>query len=115
MIWLELPASVLSAPSGVFAPLIRQSDTAERPSASERADGEKRRVRFSKAEEDLLVWLREQRDPKLSWKDIQCYFPNRTTGSLQVHFSTQLKGRCGPKAARSKLLKSRREAWGVLI
>jgi hypothetical protein len=52
----------------------------------------RRRSRFSRAEEDLLVKLKEQRGPKLSWREIQGRFPQRTIGSLQVHYSTHLKG-----------------------
>ena len=58
------------------------------------------RVRFSKAEEDLLAELKEQRDPKLSWKQIQRRFPTRTKASLQVHYCTQLNNlskRCAAK------------------
>ena len=55
--------------------------------------GNRRRVRFSQAEEDLLVQLKERRDRKFSWKEIQRHFPERTIGSLQVHYSTHLKGR----------------------
>ena len=53
----------------------------------------KPRARFSKEEEDLLIELKERRDPKLSWREIQRHFPIRTIGSLQVRYSTQLKGR----------------------
>ena len=57
------------------------------------ARGNRRRARFSQAEEDLLVQLKERRDRKFSWKEIQRHFPDRMVGSLQVHYSTYLKGR----------------------
>ena len=57
------------------------------------ARGNRRRARFSQAEEDLLIQLKERRDRKFSWKEIQKHFPDRTVGSLQVHYSTHLKGR----------------------
>jgi hypothetical protein len=47
------------------------------------ACGSRRRARFSRAEEDLLIKLKERRDLKLSWREIQRHFPNWTIGSLQ--------------------------------
>lgn len=68
--------------------------------ASPRLDSEEsqgrargRRARFSQREDDLLVGLKEQECPRLSWKDIGAHFPDRTVGALQVRYSTQLKGR----------------------
>lgn len=53
--------------------------------------------KFSLEEENELIRLKEQSLPKLSWKRIQKEmhkrFPNRTLGSLQVHYCTRLKGR----------------------
>ena len=61
-----------------------------------------RRAKFSRAEDHLLVKLKAQSEPKLSWEEIQESFPNRTRASLQVHYSTQLKGRCpSDRRARS--------------
>ena len=57
------------------------------------ARGNRRRARFTREEDDLLVELKEQSARKLSWREIQRHFPNRTIGSLQVRYSTQLKCR----------------------
>ena len=45
------------------------------------ARGNRRRVRFSQAEEDMLIQLKERRDRKFTWKEIQRHFPERTIGS----------------------------------
>jgi hypothetical protein len=50
-----------------------------------------KRPRFTEEEDAKLVDLKERRD--WSWEDIQRSFPGRSTGSLQVRYSTKLKDR----------------------
>lgn len=50
-----------------------------------------RRPRFSAKEDKLLVQLKEKQC--LSWDEIVEQFPERSKGSLQVHYSTKLKSR----------------------
>ena len=104
VITIEVQAFDLRASSGRDFVLSPSDDTSQTTPRKGAASGSQRRARFSRAEEDLLVELKERRDPKISWKEIQRHFPNRTTGSLQVHYSTRLKGRCPRKrAAASKM------------
>jgi len=49
--------------------------------------------RYSQREDRLLLRLRRQENPRLSWTEIQKHFPNRSQGSLQVRFSTHLSPR----------------------
>ena len=93
MITIELPAFSLRRMSGHEAALSLSDDMRRMTSVSVAGRTRRRRARFSKEEEDLLVELKERKDPKLSWREIRRHFPNRTIGSLQVHYSTQLKGR----------------------
>ena len=94
MIMIEVPAFDLRARSGRVSTLSPSDDTSHTtPPILGSARGNRRRARFSHAEEDLLIELKERRERKLSWREIQRHFPNRTIGSLQVHYSTQLKGR----------------------
>ena len=93
VITIQMPAFDLYTRSGLAATLSPSDDTSLTIPISSNAYGGRPRVRFSRAEEDLLVELKEQRGPKLSWREIQRRFPNRTTGSLQVHYSTHLKVR----------------------
>ncbi|KFY68573.1 hypothetical protein V496_00988 [Pseudogymnoascus sp. VKM F-4515 (FW-2607)] len=46
---------------------------------------------YSEDDDKLLIQLKE--DDKLSWDEIAEYFPERTKGSLQVHYTTKLKYR----------------------
>jgi hypothetical protein len=50
-----------------------------------------KRPRFAEEEDAKLVDLKERRG--WSWEDIQSAFPGRSTGSLQVRYSTKLKER----------------------
>ena len=93
MITIELPALSLRAPSDLDAAPSLSDDVQRMTSVPVAARTSRRRARFSEEEENLLVDLKEQTDPKLSWREIQRRFPNRTIGSLQVRYSTQLKGR----------------------
>jgi hypothetical protein len=93
MIMIEVPAFDLRARSGRLSTLSPLDDTSQTTPLLGSARGNRRRARFSHAEEDLLIELKERREPKLSWREIQRHFPNRTIGSLQVHYSTQLKVR----------------------
>ena len=92
MITIELPAFSLRALSDLDPAPSLSDDVQRMTSVSVAARTSRRRTRFSDEEEDL-VDLKERRDPKLSWREIQRRFPNRTIGSLQVHYSTQLKVR----------------------
>jgi hypothetical protein len=49
-----------------------------------------RRVAVLSEEDKLLIKLKEKDD--LSWSEIVKHFPGRTKGSLQVRYSTKLKG-----------------------
>lgn len=89
---IELPAIDLCARSGQDSALSASDDTSQTPPISCAVHGGRRRARFSREEDHLLVKLKARREPKLSWRVIQGYFPNRTSASLQVHYSTQLKG-----------------------
>ncbi|KFY28425.1 hypothetical protein V493_02941 [Pseudogymnoascus sp. VKM F-4281 (FW-2241)] len=46
---------------------------------------------YSEDDDELLIQLKE--DDKLPWDEIAKYFPKRTKGSLQVHYTTKLKNR----------------------
>jgi hypothetical protein len=50
-----------------------------------------KRPRFTEEEDAKLVDLKERRG--WPWEDIQHAFPGRSTGSLQVRYSTKLKER----------------------
>jgi hypothetical protein len=55
------------------------------------APSRSKRPRFTEEEDARLVNLKERRG--WSWEDIQRSFPGRSTGSLQVRYSTKLKER----------------------
>ena len=93
VITIQVPAFGLCARSGRDSALSPSGDTSQKTPILGIARGVRRRARFSRAEEDLLVELKERREPKPSWREIQRHFPQRTMGSLQVHYSTQLKVR----------------------
>jgi hypothetical protein len=97
VITIQLPAFALYAESGRESALSPSDDAAQTRPIKVAMCGSRRRVRFSHAEEERLVELKERRHPKLCWKEIQEHFPNRTTASLQVHYCTQLKGRVTSK------------------
>jgi hypothetical protein len=97
VITIQLPAFDLHARFGRESALSSTDDTSQTRPIKVAMCGSRRRVRFSHAEEERLVELKELRHPKLSWKEIQEHLPNRTTASLQVHYSTQLKGRLTSK------------------
>jgi hypothetical protein len=61
----------------------RKTGPAPRP----RSNGSK----FTTEEDDLLVNLKGGQG--LSWKEIEPYFPRRSVGALQVHYSTKLKAK----------------------
>ena len=96
VITIEFPAPDLLARSERDGTLSSSGQTLRTSPVVVDARGYRRRARFTLAVEDLLVQLKERRHPKLSWREIKRHFPNRTIGTLQVHFSTQLKGRCSP-------------------
>jgi hypothetical protein len=83
----------LCARSGLVSTLSPSDDTFQTTPILSAIRTGQRRARYSRAEEDKLVKLKERREPKLSWREIQGYFPDRTIGSLQVHYSMHLKGR----------------------
>jgi hypothetical protein len=60
-----------------------------------------RNSRFSPKDDELLLQLKGE---GLSWDEISEYFPERSKGTLQVHFSTKLK----PRLGTSKSIKKRR-------
>ena len=93
VITIHMPAFDLYTRSGQAATLSPLDVTSLTVPISGDAYGGRRGARFSREEEDLLVELKAQREPKLSWREIQRHFPHRTTGSLQVHYSTHLKER----------------------
>jgi hypothetical protein len=95
VITIEVSTFDVCAGSGPGRTLSASVDTSQVTPILDDACGIRRRTRFSQAEEDLLIKLKQQRRPKLSWREIQTRFPNRTTGSLQVHYSTHLKGMRG--------------------
>lgn len=97
MITIRLPAFDLYARSGRESALSPSDDASQTIPINVAMRGSRRRVQFSQAEEERLVELKERRHPKLSWKEIQEHFPSRTTATLQVHYSTQLKGRLTSK------------------
>ena len=49
------------------------------------------RSRYSARENVLLAQLKRQMKPKLTWKKIQTYFPDRTVNALQVHYYTHFR------------------------
>lgn len=92
MVTLEFPAATFDALRGPIALPDSPGDAASDAHLVEAARSSGRRVRFSKAEQKLLVRLKEHSRPKMSWKEIRDkHFPHRTRGSLQVHYCTQLK------------------------
>ena len=93
VITIELPAFEMQAPSERETTLSPFNDTISTTPVLVTGRGSRRRARFTREEDDLLVELKEQSARKISWREIERHFPNRTISSLQVHYSTQLKGR----------------------
>ncbi|KAK0914741.1 hypothetical protein LTR91_016803 [Friedmanniomyces endolithicus] len=52
---------------------------------------------YTEEENALIARLKE--DDGLTWVQIMAYFPQRSKGSLNVHYSTKIKGRYGTAAA----------------
>lgn len=72
----------------------RSSDNTdcERPPLRKRAPSRPgRHSTFSQEDDELLIQLKEE--DKLPWAEIAEYFPERSNGSLQVHYCTKLKRR----------------------
>ncbi|CZT41151.1 uncharacterized protein RSE6_00859 [Rhynchosporium secalis] len=59
--------------------------------------------RFSSEDDKLLLHLKRK---GLSWDEISDHFPERSKGTLQVHYSTKLK----PRSVMSKNAKKRRRS-----
>lgn len=51
------------------------------------------RSRYSREEDDLLLKLRRQSNPRLTWEQIQKHFSGRSQGSLQVRYCTHVAPR----------------------
>jgi hypothetical protein len=64
---------------------------------------QRKRITFTRAENALLIGMKEERD--LSWDEIETAFPNRSKATLQVHYSTKLKGRSTSTATKALPLK----------
>ena len=64
--------------------------TGERTAKRRRGRPQPKRPRFTEEEDARLVDLKQR---GWSWEDIQRSFPGRSTGSLQVRYSTKLKER----------------------
>lgn len=62
-----------------------------------------RKVKFSREDDKLLLQLKED---GLSWDEISDRFPERSKGTLQVHYSTKLK----PRSETSKNTEKRRRS-----
>jgi hypothetical protein len=93
VIMVEVPAFELGATSGRISTPSSLDDASQTTPIMGATCRGRHRARFSQAEEDLLVELKERKESKLSWREIQRHFPSRTIGSLQVHYSTHLKRR----------------------
>ncbi|PVH69524.1 hypothetical protein DL98DRAFT_438906 [Cadophora sp. DSE1049] len=63
-----------------------------------------RNSRFSSQDDELLLQLKGE---GLSWDEISDRFPERSKGTLQVHYSTKLK----PRSETSKECKETSEVW----
>ncbi|KFY96757.1 hypothetical protein V500_02307 [Pseudogymnoascus sp. VKM F-4518 (FW-2643)] len=67
---------------------------------------------YSEEDDELLIQLKE--DDKLPWDEIAEYFPERTKGTLQVHYCTKLKNRSQTsKYKRRKITNSAKESGGI--
>ncbi|KAK5709198.1 hypothetical protein LTR17_019971 [Elasticomyces elasticus] len=79
---------------GDMLALVRQPSTTVLQAKSTMSRKRVVREPYSCAEDELLVRLKQQKQPKLSWSQIQAHFPRRTLNSIQVHYSTRLKNKC---------------------
>ena len=70
------------------------SPKAQNISQQKDALGPGAKVRFTPADNALLIELKEQE--RLSWDEITPRFPGRSKGTLQVHYSTKVKKRLVP-------------------
>jgi hypothetical protein len=93
----------------------RQGITRSVSSSGDRRDSERlpvqeqagsnptKKVKFSREDDILLLQLKGE---GLSWDEISERFPDRSKGTLQVHYSTKLK----PRSETSKNTKKRRRS-----
>ena len=64
---------------------------------------------YSEDDDELLIQLKEK--DKLPWDEIAEYFPERTKGTLQVHYCTKLKNRSQTsKYKKRKITNSAKES-----
>ncbi|ELR03564.1 hypothetical protein GMDG_06222 [Pseudogymnoascus destructans 20631-21] len=82
----------------------------ERPHLRERVVSRPgRHSTYSEDDDELLIQLKEK--DKLPWDEIAEYFPERTKGTLQVHYSTKLKNRSqASKYKKRKITNSANES-----
>ncbi|OAF54489.1 hypothetical protein VC83_09001 [Pseudogymnoascus destructans] len=67
---------------------------------------------YSENDDQLLIQLKEK--DKLPWDEIAEYFPERTKGTLQVHYCTKLKNRSQTsKYKKRKITNSANESGGT--
>ena len=85
----------------------------EGPSSQERTlSRHGRNSTYSADDNKLLIQLKE--DDKLPWDEIAEYFPERTKGRLEVHYSTKLKNRSQTsKYKKRKIKNSAKENGGI--
>ena len=112
MYCLTFSQDLLPEPRGTSQ---RQGITRSVSSSSDRRDSERlpvqeravsipaRKVKFSREDDKLLLQLKED---GLSWDEISDHFPERSKGTLQVHYSTKLR----PCSETSKNTKKRRRS-----
>ncbi|KAK3672921.1 hypothetical protein LTR78_007274 [Recurvomyces mirabilis] len=81
-----------STTKSVLTPQVMDEKAASRPSAGSW---------YTDKENALLAQLKAI--DKLSWTEIMAYFPERSLGSVQVHYSTTVKGRY-PDAAKQAVV-----------
>ncbi|KFY66397.1 hypothetical protein V497_00940 [Pseudogymnoascus sp. VKM F-4516 (FW-969)] len=81
----------------------------ERPHLRERVVSRPgRHSTYSEDDDELLIQLKEK--DKLPWDEIAKYFPERTKGTLQVHYCTRLKNRSQTsKCKKRKITSSAKE------
>ena len=85
----------------------------ERPHLQERVVSRPgRHSTYSEDDDELLIQLKEK--DKLPWDEIAEYFPERTKGTLQVHYCTKLKNRSQTsKYKKRKITNSANESGGI--
>ncbi|KFZ18875.1 hypothetical protein V502_03915 [Pseudogymnoascus sp. VKM F-4520 (FW-2644)] len=67
---------------------------------------------YSEDDDELLIQLKEK--DKLPWDEIAEYFPERTKGSLQVHYTSKLKNRSqASKYKKRKTTNPAKESAGI--